>query len=327
MTRLIFINLLLLVNSLNLFGQENLINEDVKSFHDVSYKGIYDKDSLKLDIFLPEKLRDSLTPLVAIVHGGAWIAGDKELEPIYYMRELKKKLMVQGIAVASIEYRLVDSTTHFPSPVQDCKDAIRWLHAHAGQYGLDTSKFAVWGGSAGAHLALLMANSDNQDFLGDSSLAQYSCDLKFVIDNFGPTNLNTLFKMNIGNLGTWFFKSFINKLYLAQRKITFAMTGYSFREKQKIKDKNWDFSPIRIIDNNSVPTLIMHGNKDRVVPLKQSKMLQASLNEHGIKNQLIIVKNGDHGFNNIPKEKLDELINITVDFACEQFVWPTLSDR
>jgi len=319
MNKYLFISIFLLSCSLNLFGQDLINNTSEKSFYDIGYKEVSESDSLKLDIFLPEKTDKQSIPLITIVHGGAWIAGDKELESIYYMRELKRKLLDAGIAVASIQYRLVDSTTHFPYPIQDCKDAVRWLHAHADQYGLDTTRFAVWGGSAGAHLALLMANSEDHEFLGDPDLARYPCDLKFVIDNFGPTDLNALFRMDIGKLGTWIFKSFINKLYLAQRTITFAMTGYPFAEKQKIKDMNWEFSPMRLINNSSVPTLIMHGTKDQIVPLRQSKMLQAALNQQGIQNQLIIVKNGDHGFNNIPTEKLDELIDTTVDFAQQHF--------
>jgi acetyl esterase/lipase len=88
----------------------------------------------KLDLYLPKQGKD--LPLIINIHGGAFRGGSKEMGvPMDYL--------ARGYAVASINYRLSQHAM-FPAQIQDCKAAVRWLRAHAAEYGLDANHFAAW---------------------------------------------------------------------------------------------------------------------------------------------------------------------------------------
>lgn len=145
--------------ALQVNGQSDSSSRNILAFRDVTYKKSSDGKALNLDIFLPDSAIHKKFPVVVIVHGGGWAEGDKTLETIYYMRRLRQQLIENAYAVVSINYSLVGNEVHFPTPVEDCKDAIKWLKQHADHYHFDTANFGLWGGSAGGQLALLAAYS------------------------------------------------------------------------------------------------------------------------------------------------------------------------
>ena len=110
----------------------------------------------KLDLFLPRDADNA--PVVMFIHGGAWRNGDKN-NP----RALAE-LLEAGFAVVSINYRL-SQHARFPAQIEDCKAAVRWLRARAGEYRLDVSRIGVWGTSAGGHLAAMLGTTgENREF-------------------------------------------------------------------------------------------------------------------------------------------------------------------
>ncbi len=118
----------------------------VRIERDVPYAGT--SPAQRLDLYLPAGAGPH--PLIISIHGGAFRFGDKadgQVEPMLAGLE-------RGFAVASINYRL-SGEARFPAQIQDVKAAIRFLRAHAAEYGVDPHRFAVWGGSAGGHLACL----------------------------------------------------------------------------------------------------------------------------------------------------------------------------
>lgn len=270
-------------------------------FTDIAYKEIASDSTVDLDIFLPDTSLSKF-PVVVIIHGGGWAAGDKTLDSLYYMRRLKSELLKNGIAVVSINYRLVGKKIHLPTPIEDSKDAIRWLRAHAEEYKLDSSNIGLWGGSAGGHLALMVAYSTDDQFVGDPGLASYSARVNYVIDNFGPTDLGHLFRVDLGWFGVLMFRLFYNDLYQLRERLIFAMTGLELKSNRKaVREICAENSPINYVNRDTaVPTIIFHGTKDNVVPISQSKDLEQALDDASIENDFIKVPKGDHGFNNIP---------------------------
>lgn len=289
---------------------------DTRAFTNIAYKKSVADSVLMLDLFLPGQPRVAAKfPVVMIIHGGGWVEGDKTLETIYYMKRLKNQLLAHGFAVASINYSLVGKDVHLPTPVEDCKDAIRWLRAHAGEYGLDTLSIGLWGGSAGGHLALMAAYTSDGQFTGDESLAPYSAKVNYVVDNFGPTELNSLFRMNMGCFSSFFAKIFVRKVFDIREKLVFAMTGHHLKpDKKKIEEIFDANSPLNYVDGQVVPTIILHGTGDKVVPLAQSQKLKEILDRNSVTNEMITVKKGDHGFNNISEEETNELVDKTIAF-------------
>ncbi|WP_460825258.1 alpha/beta hydrolase fold domain-containing protein, partial [Massilia solisilvae] len=115
---------------------------------------------LRLDLYLPPGAASSAPrPLVVFVHDGGWHGGSRRTNGAFADWPLAlAALAARGYVVASIDYRLAPQA-NFPAPVQDVKDALRWLRSKAGAYGIDRAKVLVWGAGAGAHLAALAAVS------------------------------------------------------------------------------------------------------------------------------------------------------------------------
>ena len=103
-----------------------------------------------LDLYLPDRPHD-LLPALLWIHGGAWECGYKHPCPVRGFAE-------RGYVIASVGYRLSDEAA-FPSQLHDCKSAVRWLRAHAAEYGIDPKWIGVWGESAGGHLAALFGTT------------------------------------------------------------------------------------------------------------------------------------------------------------------------
>ena len=164
---------------INLFLLNLCSAETVKEIKDIEFAKIKDH-SLKLDLYLPEKAKESA--LVVWIHGGGWQKGSKNDCKVKWLTE-------HGYSVASISYRL-SQIAKFPAQLHDCKGAIRWLRANSSRYGYKTNHIVVAGSSAGGHLAALIGTtSGNQRLEGDvgGNLNQRSS-VSAIIDYYGATD-------------------------------------------------------------------------------------------------------------------------------------------
>ena len=105
-----------------------------------------------LDIYLPVDPSEA-DALLVLVHGGAFKFGNQKAA---IFEGVIKQACESGYVVASVDYRKSDEAT-FPASVSDVKAAVRFLKARASTYGIDSGKVAIWGESAGAYLALMVA--------------------------------------------------------------------------------------------------------------------------------------------------------------------------
>jgi len=129
---------------------------------------------LLLDVLRPAAAPDPC-PLVLFVHGGGWHEGDRGAGMHPWLNPL---LVSHGFVTASVTYRLSDEA-HWPVPLHDVRAALRWLRAHAGEYGADPYRIGVWGHSAGAHLAALAAlTATGQDRVQAVALSACPADLR-----------------------------------------------------------------------------------------------------------------------------------------------------
>ncbi len=126
-------------------------NAEVREYHDVVYDTL--SRAQKLDLYLPENGKGPF-PLIFFIHGGGWFTGDKADGQESAWVTLREK----GYAVASVNYRLSSEAPH-PAGIIDCKTALRYLKAHAEEYGIDAGKIAVSGDSSGGHYALMLSFS------------------------------------------------------------------------------------------------------------------------------------------------------------------------
>ncbi len=231
-----------------------------------------------LDLLLPVKPSGTRPlPLVVNIHGGAWQGGDKSqgVAPIM-------SLVSSGeYAGATIEYRLTGEAS-WPAQIHDCKAAIRWLRAHAEQYHIDPDRIGVIGASAGGHLvAMLGTSGDVESLEGDLGSHQgVSSRVKCVVDEFGPSELLTMMD---------YPSTTDHKSAGAPES---KLVGGAILDK---KDVAKAASPITHVSKGDPPFLIIHGDKDPIVPFNQSERLTKALKDSGVEVLFIKVEGGGHG--------------------------------
>lgn len=230
-----------------------------------------------IDIYLPKGAAakdDKPKPVVVWVHGGAWRAGNKDRCPAIF-------LVPQGYAVASINYRL-SQVAPFPAQIHDCKAAIRFLRVHAKKYNLDPNRIGVWGASAGGHLVSLLGTSAGVKELEADPKAPanggHDSRVACVLNFFGPTDLVDL----LPDPSRDDPENVISKLL-----------GGTLNQKMDLAKLA---SPITHVSKDDAPHLFMHGDRDGLVPLRQSEILDAALKKAGVATSLYVVEGKGHGF-------------------------------
>ncbi len=231
----------------------------------------------KLDLYQPGKAGSAdgtaqQRPLIVWVHGGAWRAGNKNRCPA-------RRFLREGYAVASINYRLSQHAI-FPAQIQDCKAAIRHLRAHAEEYGLDATRFGVWGSSAGGHLVALLGTSGGVEEFDVGPNPGVSSKVQAVCDFFGPTDFSKM-------------SCFWSRMdHDAPDSPESKLIGGPM---QQNKDKVQRANPIAYVTKDDPPFLIVHGDKDPLVPHNQSEMLYDALKKAGVDATFYTVRGGGHG--------------------------------
>ena len=266
--------------------QRQRVPEGVKAQRDIAYVE-NGHERQKLDLYLPEKTSAPL-PLIIWIHGGGWQAGSKDNCPALRFTE-------RGYAVASIGYRLSGSAI-FPAQIEDCKAAIRWLRAHAAENNLDPKKFAVWGSSAGGHLVALVGTSgDVKQFDVGANLDQ-SSRVQAVCDYFGPTDIT---QMDAHALGGAPFK------HDSSDSPESKLIGGAVQEN---KDKAARVNPITYVSSDDPPFLIVHGDKDPLVPHHQSELLFDALKKSGVSAHFHTIHGAGHGGPGFAGKNIDDMV-------------------
>ncbi|HEV3416626.1 MAG TPA: alpha/beta hydrolase [Pirellulales bacterium] len=229
-----------------------------------------------LDLYLPEKATAPL-PLVIWIHGGAWIAGNKDDGGPAI------RLLPFGYATASINYRLSNEAI-YPAQIEDCKAAMRFLRANAKKYNLDPDHFGVWGASAGGHLvALLGTTGDVKELEGSGPHLDVSSRVQAVCDLFGPTDLAKIASQSGPE---------IVMKHDAPDSPEAKLIGGPIQDNP---EKAAKANPITYVSKSAAPFLILHGDKDPLVPAEQSRILHEALQKAGVESTLVIVKGAGHG--------------------------------
>ncbi len=229
--------------------------------------------ALPMDLYFPDHVSEPAMPVVLYVHGGGWVMGDKSM--VLAMAG-PAELVRRGYVVAAINYRL-GSEHLFPAMIEDVKCAVRFLRAHAKVFSLDPERIGVMGDSAGGQLvSLLGLTGDSAEFDGSGGWSHFSARVQAVADLYGPTDFNAPSAS----------KSFMS------RRILKAAFGTNAKDAPILKQA----SPINHVTTNAPPFLIVHGDHDTMVQLKQSENLNAALQAAGSSSTLLVVTNYSHGF-------------------------------
>jgi acetyl esterase/lipase len=257
----------------------------------ITYKQTAD-GPLLLDAYTP--VSGTRHPLVVMIHGGGWARGGR------FEMGLTKwagYLASAGLAVVSIDYRLAPATT-YPDSFRDCLDAMDWAVEHADELGADAERIGLWGDSAGAHLALLLATSQTHPHFAGPRLRSGAARLRAAVALYGPTDLLALHEAELrGKMGTRTVRSFVG--------IDPDRDPARWREA----------SPIEHVHAELPPIFLLQGTRDFLVPHSQATRFAERLAAAGAPHRLEIIDGAVHGFDRVaPDQRALALIGEVREF-------------
>ncbi|MBN1489754.1 MAG: alpha/beta hydrolase [Phycisphaerae bacterium] len=251
--------------------------EGVRIEQDVAY--LEPRRAERLDLYLPaERPADRRCPGVVMIHGGGWVGGDKAREREF---NICTTLARAGYVCVSVNY-MMEEGKRWPTNVKDCKNAVRFLRANAKKYAVDPEHIGVIGGSAGGHLALMVAYTTGIPELSpEQPYPGVSDKVDAVVDFYGITNLLTRHQVKAD--GTPIPDSTKNAALLTVSRDEEPAT--------------WRLaSPVYHVSAKSPPTLIAHGLQDTTVDRDQATELAAKLKTAGVEHELILLPGIGHTF-------------------------------
>jgi acetyl esterase/lipase len=227
---------------------------------------------LKMDIYRPKDAPSAL-PAVLIIHGGAWMNGDRTA-----MATLASGLAAKGFVAATLDYRLAPAS-HWPAMLDDCQAAVRFLRANATRYQVDPRRVAAAGPSAGGHLALLLGTRETR-IDHPPEYPEQSSKVEAVLDFFGPTDFSQ----------DWPHGDYYDAMFE-------AVLG---KPRAEAEEDLRLASPINYVDKDSAPVFIFQGLADPLVRPHQSQLLEAKYRSLGLPVKSIYVEGVGHElpFNN-----------------------------
>jgi acetyl esterase/lipase len=207
-------------------------------------------------------------PAVVLIHGGGMWTGSRA-----HMEHPAQQLVRAGYVAFSVDYRLVDAAAgchRWPAQLDDVQRAVRWVRAHAADYGIDPMRVAAYGWSAGGQLAALLGTRDTRD--ATAPLASYPSRVTCVVDLAGDVDLAAYTQPP------------------ALHEVAALLGGTP----QEVPDRYRDASPLSWIDGRAAPFLVVHGDQDDVVPIEQSRRLVATLRAAGVEVQYVELAGAGH---------------------------------
>ncbi len=191
-------------------------------------------------------------PGVLLIHGGAWIGGDKS-----HLQGRCEAFAKNGIVSVTINYRLADSSnpsTRWPAQLDDASAALQWMVDHSDELGLDPGRVCAYGESAGGHIALWLGIRDKR--------------VAGVIDAFGPTDLGSLYNRR-------------------SKRVLDALVGDASNS-ENLRAA----SPVCYVRSDLSPTLIIQGERDYLVLPEQSDALYYAMKSKGAPVAMIRYQGG-----------------------------------
>jgi acetyl esterase/lipase len=211
---------------------------------DVVYTPAGWPQTLLADLYQPAL--NSPRPAVLLLHGGGWTGGDRR----WHMRSIAEKLARRGYVVLNATYRTTPAYA-YPAPLDDVREALIWLCAHAAEHHIDPTRIALYGYSAGGHLAALAGLKDGPP----------ETRVRAIVAGGAPSDLT---------------------LYQGGKLVPLFMGG----TQTEVPETYRDASPINHASADDPPVFMYHGRWDRLVPPAHAIALDAALTRAGVRHEL-----------------------------------------
>lgn len=230
--------------------------------------------ALELDAYLPAPESEQRRPAVVVVHGGSWSGGGRGDFPRWNWW-----LASQGYAVFDVDYRLAPQP-NWRTATGDVKCAVGWVRANAARFNVDPRRVALFGRSAGGHLALLAAYSTGETLL-PPSCAVADEGVQAVASFYGVTNMS------------WAYAHPANQRVIDGPATLRRFTGGTPEDAADIYRLS---SPVSYVNERTTPTLLFHGARDQLVRAENMELLASHLAAARVPFDAMRIDYAQHGF-------------------------------
>lgn len=261
---------------------------------DISY-GSHERQ--KVDIFIPQNVKCN-SGIILFIHGGGWVQGDKSGH--YHDIDFFSKT---GYICATMNYRYVSENISVYDELDDITEALKAIKTTSAKHGFNIEKTILSGGSAGSHLALLYAYTKTEQATITPVAACVYCP---PVDCSKPDFLVGI----SGKFEDWKYGVLSKCCGLEINKANLLKA-----EQQEALKK---ISPQEYVSENCVPTAIFHGRIDELIPFSHIETFINTLNEKGVRNDLLIYENSNHALDKDPETASKTRIVIE-DYAKKYF--------
>ena len=232
-------------------------------------------------------------PVLLYIHGGGWIGLSKNHVFLHFLPYLQ-----MGFAVVNVDYRLAEAALA-PAAVEDTRCALRWVHEHADEHGLDASRIVVSGHSAGGHLSLTTGMLPAAAGLDRHCPAPSPS----APDTGGETTDGYAPEMPVAAIVNWFGITDVADLLEGPNSKRYAQEWIG--QQRKSHEIAVRVSPLTYVRPDVPPILTIHGDADTVVPYAHAVRLHAALGDAGHKShKLLTIDGGGHGGFSLKDSKL-----------------------
>ena len=236
---------------------------------------------LKMTLFVPRTKEKK--PAVLYFPGGGFTSADHEK-----FLEMRYALACAGYVVAACEYRAVPNK--FPALLEDAKAAVRWMRAHASEFGVDADSIGLLGDSAGGYVVQMAGATNGEKNWDVGDFKEVSSDVQAVVSIYGISDLTTIGE-GIGNENVHASAAVTEALLLNGPAFKDFAGASVNADPQKAKAA----SPIGHVDGTEPPFLLMHGSGDKVVSPLQSKKMFEALQNKKVEAEYVLVRGAEHG--------------------------------
>jgi acetyl esterase/lipase len=250
--------------------------------------------ALTLEVFTPKQAANGVG--IVLVSSGGWVSPIPFVQPIM-MPELAKR----GYTIFVVSHGCQPKFT-IPEIVEDMHRAVRYVRLHAKDYAVDPDRLGITGMSAGGHLSLMQgAGGKAGDPKAREPIDRLSSRVQAVGCFFPPSDFLNYGKPGEEAIGTGILKDF-------RPAFDFHQFDPKTRAFERIIDNDKrlelgrQISPVTHVTKDSAPTLIVHGDADKLVPIQQAEIFIAKLKESGVQAELVTRPGLAHGWNGMEKD-------------------------
>jgi acetyl esterase/lipase len=252
--------------------------------------------ALTMDVLTPRENPNG-AGVVWVISGG-WFSAHDAINP-----KAVSELLKRGYTVFAVVHGSQPKFT-IPEILQDMHRAVRYIRTHSKDYNVDPNRIGITGGSAGGHLSLMQGTAGA---LGSSTakdpVDQASSRVQAVACFFPPTDFLNYGKPGELALGCGILAGF--KAPFDFHEINRARGNFvPISDVDKIIELGRQISPITHATADDPPTLIIHGDADKLVPIQQAEVFLEKLKAAGVETKLVVKKGAAHGWADMSKDML-----------------------